>query len=134
MKVAMLSPLQVEILDDERARLLAPFTVALSSNTLPEKFIKFTEHGFEITVPAGFETDFSSVPRIPLAYWLTGGKAKKAAVVHDWLYSLGAGSRIWCDDVYCALAKLGRISGWRRGLMWAGVRLGGGSHFGRTRA
>ena len=120
MRVEILSPLLVEILDDERARLLAPFSVQVDDEVL--------------TAPAEFITDFSSVPRIPFAYWLTGGKAKKAAVMHDWLYSVGKRARAWCDEVYCALAKLGRVSGWRRGLMWAGVRLGGGSHFGRTRA
>lgn len=41
-----------------------------------------------IVVPAGFKTDFASVPRVPIAFWLTGGLAKKAAVLHDYLYAL----------------------------------------------
>ena len=40
-----------------------------------------------ITLPRGFVTDYDSVPRLPLAYWLLGGKRHKAAVVHDFLYS-----------------------------------------------
>ncbi len=118
MRAQIRSALKVEILDDERARLLAPFVVSID--------------GERLEVPQGFVTDFSSVPRIPLAYWLTGGKAKKAAVVHDWLYSVGSCERAWCDDVYCALARAGRLAPWRRGLMWAGVRLGGWANYGKA--
>jgi hypothetical protein len=46
--------------------------------------------GRVITVPAGFVTDFASVPRILGVYDLEGGKCNKAAVVHDWLYSMGS--------------------------------------------
>lgn len=35
-------------------------------------------------VPAGFPTDFASVPRIP-GYALVGNRAHRAAVLHDWL-------------------------------------------------
>lgn len=44
-----------------------------------------------LCVPRGFRTDFASVPRLPVAYLLAGGKANAAAVVHDWMYS----TRIW---------------------------------------
>lgn len=39
-----------------------------------------------IVVPAGFVTDFASVPRLPFSYWLFGGVGQAAAVVHDYLY------------------------------------------------
>lgn len=39
-------------------------------------------------VPEGYITDLASVPRVPLAYWLAGGRARKAAVFHDYLYSI----------------------------------------------
>jgi len=35
---------------------------------------------------AGLETDFASVPRLPLAYLIAGNTAHKAAVIHDYLY------------------------------------------------
>lgn len=40
----------------------------------------------EVVVPAGFVTDFASVPRV--LWWLFSrwGKYGNAAVVHDWLY------------------------------------------------
>ena len=34
-----------------------------------------------ITIPAGFKTDLASVPRLPFAYWLTGGTANRPAVL-----------------------------------------------------
>jgi hypothetical protein len=42
-----------------------------------------------IVVPAGFVTDFASVPRLPLAFLFLGDRAHEAAVVHDYLYAFG---------------------------------------------
>lgn len=42
--------------------------------------------GATIRVPAGFVTDFASVPRVPVAYWLFGDRAHHESVVHDFLY------------------------------------------------
>lgn len=86
--------------------------------------------GLVVTVPRGFETDFASVPRLPLAFLLFGGDVgDEAAVVHDFLYSASGVSREKCDAVYReALAALG-VAGWRRGPMWLGVRLFGGSYY-----
>jgi hypothetical protein len=39
-----------------------------------------------IEVPAGFETDFASVPRVPLFYTLFGDRAHREAVLHDYLF------------------------------------------------
>lgn len=39
-----------------------------------------------VDVPAGFETDFASVPRLPVAYALFGNKAHREGVVHDALF------------------------------------------------
>jgi len=40
----------------------------------------------EITVPAGFETDFASVPRVPIAFTLYGNRAHREGVIHDYLF------------------------------------------------
>lgn len=82
-----------------------------------------------IIVPAGFETDLASVPRLPLVYWLTGGKATAAAVVHDWLYTLGKMPRDMADQVFREACRASKVSGWTRFLMWAGVRIGGAGHY-----
>lgn len=40
-----------------------------------------------IIVPEGFITDFASVPRVPIAYLITGGLGNSAATLHDFLYT-----------------------------------------------
>jgi len=82
--------------------------------------------GRVIVVPTGFITDLASVPRLPLAFLLTGGKASAAAVVHDWMYSTHEFERETADDIFheAILAEgHSRFTAW---LMWAGVRAGGG--------
>lgn len=39
-----------------------------------------------IIVPAGFKTDFASVPRVPVAYTLFGDRAHRESVIHDYLF------------------------------------------------
>lgn len=103
--------------------------------------------GRVIIAPAGFETDLASVPRLPFAYLLFGGVGDPAAVMHDWAYSGRAGlTREQADALFReALAALDEQSlagksgavkaipgAWfsvRRGAMWLGVRLFGGSHY-----
>lgn len=82
-----------------------------------------------IIVPRGFVTDLASVPRIPIVYTLVGGVADKAAVVHDYLYSSGMVSRKMADAVLREASAVTGVSGWRRWIMWAGVRIGGGSRY-----
>lgn len=85
-----------------------------------------------ITIPEGYATDLASVPRIPFAYWQTGGKARIPAIVHDWLYERGraddgAVTRKEADQVFLDLMRSERDPGsaWRRWLMYVGVRVGG---------
>ena len=40
----------------------------------------------QVTVPAGFETDLASVPRIPVVFWFWGGRAHREAILHDAFY------------------------------------------------
>ena len=81
----------------------------------------------KLTVPAGFITDFASVPRMPFIYWFAGGATEAPAVLHDWFYRTCTlkVSRKQADDLlYEAIVARGysRFRGW---LMWAGVRVGG---------
>ncbi len=43
-----------------------------------------------VTVPAGFETDLASVPRIPIIYSMWGNRAHREAVIHDYLFRIGS--------------------------------------------
>lgn len=80
-----------------------------------------------LKVPAGFTTDLASVPRIPGAYLLFGNKARRAAILHDWLYS-EHWPREWADSVfYRAMAnEVNKASAWA---MWLAVRVGGASYY-----
>lgn len=76
------------------------------------------------TVPAGFRTDFASVPR-PF-WWLVPryGRFTKAAVLHDYLWQEGALSRCDADGIFRrAMHELG-VPFLRRWLMWTAVRWG----------
>jgi len=81
--------------------------------------------GRVIEVPAEFVTDLSSVPRTPLAWFLAGGTASAAAVIHDWLYSVGDGSRRDADHVLWEAMRATRVPLWRAWLIYRAVRLGG---------
>ena len=85
-----------------------------------------------VVVPPGFRTDFASVPRLPLVYWLFGHAADEAAVIHDFLYSnfTKRVTREQADEVFAEASKVLGIARWRRGPMWLGIRLFGGGHWG----
>lgn len=86
--------------------------------------------GITITAPAGFITDLASIPRyIPFAYALFADLGQAAAVVHDVAYSYHVTTRAMADAIlYEALLVLG-VPKLKARAMWAGVRVGGGSHW-----
>ena len=84
-----------------------------------------------VTVPVGFVTDFASVPRLPVVFMFLGDIASEAAVVHDWLYTAphDGVTRATADAVLYEAVRatgFGKLRAW---LLWAGVRLGGASHW-----
>lgn len=130
MKVEFKSALRVEKRDRDRWILLEPFIVTYDENELRQDQapLERTASGFRLTIPRAFETDFASVPRLPIAFWLTGGVGDRAAVLHDYLYSVQA-PRPWADLVYRAALKAEGVWAWRRQLMYLGVRLAGGAYY-----
>lgn len=82
-----------------------------------------------IIVPAGFQTDLASVPRLPVVYLFMGDRAHRAAVIHDWIYSQGLFSRKLADAVFREASAATGVNSVVRWLMWAGVRIGGSSHY-----
>jgi hypothetical protein len=57
----------------------------------------------KIIVPVDFETDFASVPRVPIAYELFGDRAHRESVIHDYLYRIDSkppASFSQANDVY----------------------------------
>ena len=89
---------------------------------------EFTYHvGWEgndekVTVPAGFRTDFASVPRGLWNIFPPDGQYTQAAVLHDYLYYKQVYTRYKSDFIfYEAMGVLG-VRGWVRSVMYCAVR------------
>ena len=107
----------VEVLDD-------------TWNVLRDDFIvKYYDQ--TIVIPSGFTTDFASVPRVPLAYTLFADKAKKSAVLHDYLYETKMFSRLQCDKAFLCAMEAEGLNWFTRYAMYQGVRLGGSRYYNR---
>ena len=76
----------------------------------------------KITAPKGFHTDFASVPRLPIVFWLAGDTSTEASVIHDWLYTSKITTRRVADAVLREAGKVSGVPAWRRWMIWAGVR------------
>ena len=96
--------------------------------------------GLSLTVPAGFETDFASVPfgfrwLVPVV-----GRHGKAAVLHDALYA-GAcvgwappmRDRALADAVFFEAMTVLEVRPWRKWLIWLAVRVFGGRYWHKQR-
>lgn len=79
----------------------------------------------QLIVPPGFETDFASVPRVPIVYTQFGDRAHRESVIHDWLYYTGVYPRKKADAVFLEAMEARNKPLWIRRAMWIGVRLGG---------
>jgi hypothetical protein len=88
-------------------------------------FVFVSESGVRYEVPAGFITDFDSVPALPLVYWLLKGHTNYAAVVHDYLYESKAVSRREADRIFLEAMKVEKVPWYRRIPIYVGVRIGG---------
>lgn len=96
----------------------------------PEEFILVEDLIYQgntdtFTVPAGFITDFASVPRILWNLFPPYGKYTKAAVLHDYFYIVQTISRKDADGLFRRTMRELGVGKVRRWLMWAAVRIGG---------
>ena len=113
------TPLRLEFLDDCRWALTEPFEFASETT---ESIIR---------VPAGFVTDFTSIPRGLWNLLPPTGPYGKAAVIHDWLYQHRWTGLILCDRALAdatlneGMVVLG-VSRLARYAIYAGIRVGGG--------
>ena len=92
------------------------------------------ETNWAIAVPEGFETDFASIPGFARVLIKPIGIHAEAAVVHDWLYTIGTAGhsegRLFADRVFLqAMARL-KVNSFLRTIMYRAVRLGGGGAYG----
>lgn len=100
---------------------------------------KSKRHDATISVPVDFKTDLASVPRfLPIINALAGGTGVRAAVIHDYIYYHPVyfnGERQMLprdvgDDIFDEIMEEDKVPGWRKALMWAGVRVGGWTAYG----
>ena len=81
-----------------------------------------------IIVPAGFNTDFASVPRLPVIYSLWGDRAHREAVLHDYLFRKDAipyASFMDANRVFLEAMKVREKPFYIRHPMFIGVCVGG---------
>ena len=111
-------PLRTERLSNGRRKLLCALVVEVPASApgSPSK---------TITVPSGFDTDFSSLPTF-LQWIVHWSKVDVAGVVHDRLYAEGA-DRKWADQIWRELALSGEhhASRVQAGICWLGLRVFG---------
>ena len=75
-----------------------------------------------MVVPAGFVTDFASVPRVFWSIIPPWGKYGRAAILHDYLYSAGDLPRKVCDKIFLQAMVDLEVVWWRRKTMYRIVR------------
>lgn len=92
-----------------------------------------------ITVPAGFVTDFASIPWGLHNLFPPMGRWSRPAIIHDFLYATAgdgiygarkyttrdAYSRAEADAIFREAMKVVGVPAWRREVMYSAVRFGG---------
>lgn len=121
---------------------LAVGLLSQCSSITPTPTIAFTDHrhsmlfadleyedtatGDKVVVPAGFVTDYASIPLSVRHYFEVGGEAYQyPAVVHDWLYWSQTLSREKADLIFDHAMKDCGVGDVKRATIWSAVRVGG---------
>lgn len=87
--------------------------------------VQYERNVYLHTVPAGFQTDLASIPRLLRWRFTVNGKSRRAAVLHDYLYSIKYATREVCDQIFKSALRdcgMGKYNAW---VMYMGVRAGG---------
>lgn len=85
-----------------------------------------------ILVPAGFITDFASIPKIFHSLILPYGKHTAASVIHDWLYSEKCYykfTRLEADRMFLEIMHENGVNFFQAYLMYIAVRIFGNKYF-----
>ena len=78
--------------------------------------------GRRFTVPAGTQTDFASVPRLPVSYAVFGDCAHRPAVLHDYLLAQGLTIRHEADAYFFEAMLATGMPAWKASIMHQAVR------------
>ena len=92
---------------------------------LCEPFSYMTGAGEIITVPVGFITDLASIPAPFRNIFAVNGLHRRAAVIHDHLYSIKNKKRIDADNIFNEAMGVCGVPTIKRWLMYRAVRLFG---------
>lgn len=76
-------------------------------------------------IPAGYETDFATVPKVFFSIIPPIGKHNVAAILHDYLYDHRIGTRKQADKLFLRVMLSYEVSKWQAYTMYYAVRLGG---------
>ena len=109
------TPLVVKKIGKQKWKLLESFEYHVKK--YPSKEI--------IKVPAGFITDFASVPKIFQHIIKPDGKHSKADVIHDYCYVTGIYSKFKADRIFLEAMKVLHVKFWKRQVMFYAVLLFG---------
>lgn len=87
-------------------------------------------HPYIVQVPAGFTTDFASVPRFLWNIFSPTGSYGKAAVIHDYLYRTPhIATKREADDIFNEAMQALGTGWWTRNTLYRAVRMFGGSSY-----
>lgn len=91
--------------------------------------ISYRHGDVAVHVPAGFETDFASTPRLLWPIFPPFGRWTAAAVIYDYLYRTGLQPKVIADAIFMAAMQDLGVPEWKRWAMYLAVRLFGGSSY-----
>lgn len=73
-------------------------------------------------IPAGFSTDFASIPRFAHVLLPKNGEYDAPAVLHDWLYYAALTNRDTADFIFLEAMEVLGVPKWKRVLLYRAVR------------
>ena len=83
-----------------------------------------SSEGVRVMVQDGFICNLASLPLSGILLYKLG-RHQRAAVLHDWLYSVQDMGRAWSDKQLLEACEHDQVTGYRRGLVYAGAYAGG---------
>jgi hypothetical protein len=75
-----------------------------------------------IYIPVGFITDFASIPRIFWPFISPIDEHGKAAVIHDYMYTIRYDKKSVCDKIYLEALTVLKVPEWKKFLLYNGVK------------
>lgn len=118
---------------------MSSFRTPLVTETLDDGVTERLVYGFRydtellpggaVFVPAGFETDYASVPRGLWNIFPKKGRYSKAAVLHDFLYRKTGVPRDLCDRIFLEAMETSGVNWFTRHTIYRAVRLFGGAAY-----